>query len=45
MIISISLGLRKVLKVVEVPLWDEEIASLEVASQGIKRRLKELLPG
>ncbi len=43
--VPLVLTIDGVLKVVEVPLWDEEIVSLEVASQGIKRRLKELLPG
>ena len=40
----VVLGIEGVLKVVEIPLWEEERSVLEVASQGIKGRLKELLP-
>ena len=43
--VPLVLGMDGVLKVVEIPLWEEELAALEVASRGIKGRLKELLPG
>ncbi len=42
--VPLVLGIGGVLKVVEIPLWEEEMSALEVATQGVKARLKELLP-
>ncbi len=38
------LTINGVLKTVEIPMWDEERVVMEVASEGIKKRLRELLP-
>ncbi len=42
--VPLVLGIGGVMKIVEIPLWEVERASLDVASENIKTRLKELLP-
>jgi len=42
--VPLVLTIDGVLRVVEVPLWEEERSVLDMASRSIKGRLKELLP-
>ena len=42
--VPLVLTINGILGMMEIPLWEEERVVLEVASEGIRRRLKELLP-